>query len=155
MFRIYRDTWFSGDKSPFKLSVAAQFRHKRRAKNLSVPGFYIHLERGMCLGGGGLYHPDAVALRKVRHHIVDRPHKWRAVLRTGISIEGDTLSRPPLGFEARHPFVEDLKRKDFYTMTTFSQRKVCSGTFFDAYVDACRQAAPLVEFLTEALDLRW
>lgn len=155
MFRIYRDTRFSDDKSPFKLSVAAQFPHRSRAKDLSVPGFYLHLERGMCIGGGGLYHPDADALRKVRQHIVDRPKKWQSVVRTGISIEGDTLRRPPLGFDASHPFAEDLKRKDFYTMTKLSQREVCSGTFLDAYIDACRRAAPLVKFLTEALELRW
>jgi uncharacterized protein (TIGR02453 family) len=155
MFRIYRDTRFSDDKSPFKLSVAAQFPHRSRAKDVSVPGFYLHLERGMCIGGGGLYHPDADALRKVRQHIVERPKKWQDILRTDISIEGDTLKRPPLSFDANHPFVEDLKRKDFYTMTRFSQREVCSGTFLDVYVDSCKRAAPLVEFLTVALALRW
>ena len=155
MFRIYRDTRFSEDKSPFKLSVAAQFPHRARGKGRSVPGFYLHLAPGMCIGGGGLYHPDADALRRVRLHIVDRPRAWGSLLHKGITIEGDSLKRPPLGFATDHQFVEDLKRKDFYTMTKFSQREVCSASFLDMYVAACRRAVPLMKFLTESLELRW
>ncbi len=51
--------------------------------------------------------------------------------------------------------VEDLKRKDFYTMSKFSDREVCSPDFPERYLDACRSAAPLVHFLTGALGLTW
>ena len=68
---------------------------------------------------------------------------------------GDALKRPPSGYDAEHPFVEDLKRKDFYIMTKFSDREVCSPSFPELYLDACRDAAPLVRFLTRALGLAW
>lgn len=155
MFRIYRDTRFSKEKTPFKHAVAAQFPHQARAKDKSVPGFYLHLEPNVCVGGGGIYHPDATALKRIRDRIVARPKDWEAVLRKKIPIEGAALKRPPAGYDPAHRFVEDLKRKDVYSMTTFTERDVCAPDFVTRYVKACARIAPLVEFQTKALGLRW
>jgi uncharacterized protein (TIGR02453 family) len=155
MYRIYRDTRFSPDKTPFKTHIAATFRHEQRKKLPAVPGFYLHLEPGDCLGGGGIYHPDMPALTRIRTAIVKDTNAWRAVKQRGLEIEGDSLTRAPAGFDPAHPFIEDLRRKDFYTLVTFSQRDVCGPAFLDRYVEACRQVVPLVEFLTRAMGLRW
>src|SRR5260221_10113685 len=79
MFRIYRDTRFSHDKSPYKTTAAAHFPHKAAGKDVHAPGFYLHLEPGNCMGGGGLWHPDGLALEKVRDRIVSRTKAWKAV----------------------------------------------------------------------------
>jgi uncharacterized protein (TIGR02453 family) len=155
MFRIYRDTRFSRDKSPYKTHAAAHFRHRDGSGDVHAPGFYLHLAPGGSFGGGGLWHPDAPALKKVRGRIVRRAADWQAVLDHGVSIDGDALKRPPAGYPPDHRFVEDLKRKDLYTMTQFSRREVCAPGFLDRYMEACRRAAPLVRFLTKALGLSW
>ena len=155
MFRIYRDTRFSHDKSPFKTWMAARFPHEARKTNPDVPAFYLHLAPRECYGGGGAYHLDTPALTRIRPHIVAAPKAWTAVLQTGMEIEGDALKRPPAGFDATHRFIEDLKRKDFYTLTEFTTRDVGASGFLDAYVESCEQAAPLLRFLTTALGLRW
>jgi uncharacterized protein (TIGR02453 family) len=155
MFRIYRDTRFSKDKSPYKTHAAAHFRHQAGGQDAHAPGFYLHLEPGRSMGGGGLWHPDAPALQKVRERIAKRPQAWKEVLQAGIEIEGDRLRRPPAGFPAGHPFIEDLKRKDFYSLSTFTDKEVLAPDFIDRYTDACRRAAPLVRFLTRALELPW
>src|SRR5580765_3688824 len=115
MFRIYRDTRFSPDKSPFKTWTAARFAHEARRKVEGVPAFYLRLSPGESFGGGGVYHLDTPALTKVRQHIVAEPKRWRAVLSAGVEIEGEQLKRPPAGFDRTHEFVEDLKRKNLYT----------------------------------------
>jgi uncharacterized protein (TIGR02453 family) len=155
MFRIYRDTRFSADKSPFKTHVAARFPHEARRKVESVPAFYLSLSVKECYGGGGVYHVARPALTKIRQHIVQAPKDWQAVLDSGLSVEGDRLTRAPAGFPATHPFVEDLKRKDLYSLTEFTERDVTSPEFLDRYTDACHRVAPLLEFLTKALGLRW
>ena len=155
MFRIYRDTRFSRDKSPYKTAVAAHFPHSVGGKDVHTPGFYLHLEPGSCMGGGGLWHPDGPTLKKVRDRIVDRPTEWKEVVSDGIAISGDSLKRPPAGYDPEHRFIADLKRKDFYTMTEFSDRDVCGPGFMERYLDACRTAAPLVRFLARALGLAW
>jgi len=155
MFRIYRDTRFSKDKSPFKTAASAHFPHAKGGKDVHAPGFYLHLEPGECMGGGGLWHPDGVALQRVRERIVSRAKEWKAVVAGGLAISGDALKRPPAGFDPSHPFVEDLKRKDLYVITKFSEKDVCGPDFLERYTDACRTSAPLVAFLTKALGLPW
>jgi uncharacterized protein (TIGR02453 family) len=155
MHRIYRDTRFSADKSLYKTHVAASFSHRAKKDAPSVPGFYFHLEPGDSMGGGGIYHPDMPALNRIRLAIVRDRKGWNAVRRTGITIEGDSLVRAPAGFDPNDAFIEDLRRKDFYALTPFSQRQVCAADFLDRYVDSCERVAPLVAFLTRALGLRW
>lgn len=154
MFRIYRDTRFSADKSPFKTWVAARFAHGALGLP-SVPGFYLHLEPGDSMGGGGMYHPDPAALLRVRQRIAAAPREWRAVVRTGPEIQGETLKRVPPGFDPSHPFADDLKRKDHYVLTSFTAREVTGPRFLDLYTETCERTAPLVAFLTRALGLRW
>lgn len=155
MFRIYRDTRFSRDKSPYKTAAAAHFPHRSAGKDVHVPGFYLHIEPGGSMGGGGLWHPDAPTLKKVRDGIVARSRSWKEVVSAGISIQGDALKRPPAGYDADHPYVSDLKRKDFYAMTDFAEPEVCAPDFMDRYLAACLAAAPLVRFLTRSLALPW
>jgi uncharacterized protein (TIGR02453 family) len=155
MFRIHRDTRFSNDKRPYKTAAAAHFRHRDGRRDVHAPGFYLHLEPGASMGGGGLWHPDAEALAKVRGRIVSHPREWKSVIKTGIEIGGDALKRPPAGYDPGHPFIEDLKRKDLYTMTRFTDGEVAAPDFLARYADACRRAAPLVSFLARALGMPW
>lgn len=155
MFRIYRDTRFSKDKSPYKTAAAAHFHYRHGAKDVHAPGFYLHLEPGDCMGGGGLWHPDATALQKVRDRIVTCTKEWKAIVGRGTAIDGDSLKRPPSGYDPAHPFIEDLKRKEHLYHERFSEGEVCAPDFLDRYTEACRSARPLVEFLTKSLGLAW
>lgn len=155
MFRIYRDTRFSADKSPYKAWVAARFGHRSAGKDVHAPGFYLHLAPDERYGGGGIYHPDTPTLTRIRGRIVAEPKAWAAVLESGVEIEGECLRRAPAGFDPAHRFVDDLRRKDLYALAEFSERDVTSPRFLDRYLEACREVAPLVEFLTRALGLRW
>jgi len=155
MHRIYRDTRFSADKSPYKTWVAAHVRHRSARKDVTAPGFYLHLGPGERFGGGGIYHPDMPALTRIRRRIVSDPKAWGAVVRSGIDIEGDSLKRAPAGFDPAHRFVADLKRRDFYASTAFTERQVTSPDFLDGFLDSCREVAPLMRFLAGALGLRW
>ena len=155
MYRIYRDTRFSSDKSPFKTHVAATFAHERKKQAPSVPGFYLHLEPGDSMGGGGIYHPDSPTLTRIRLAMVGNRRAWAAVKRRGLAIEGESLSRAPAGFDASDPFIDDLRLKDLYALTPFPQKAVCAPDFLERYVTCCRDVAPLVGFLARAQGWRW
>ena len=152
MFRIYRDIRFSEDKSPYKTHVAAHFSHSRAGKEVHTPGFYLHIEPGACFCGAGVWHPDAQTLVRIRRAIIENAATWKK-LRRSVEVHGDKLSNPPKGVPKEHPLIEDLKHKDFVATQTFSDSEVCSATFLNHYVDACKQVAPLVKFLTRALRL--
>jgi len=149
LFRIYRDTRFSPDKRPYKTHIGIHFSHVS-GKAAHAPVFYMHLEPDNCFAAAGVWHPDNSALTKIRTAIVARPEPW-AKIRRKLEMDGDSLKRPPRGFDANHPFVEDLKRKDFVTTVAFTEAKICGPKFLHDFTAACRTMLPLVEFTTRAL----
>jgi uncharacterized protein (TIGR02453 family) len=159
MFRIYRDTRFSKDKTPYKTAASAQFRHTQ-GKDVHAPGFYLHLEPGEVFVGGGIWHPEPPTLAQIRDSIASHPAKWKAVLqertfKKRFKLDGDSLVRPPKGYDPAHPFIEDLKRKDFFVSAQFSEKDACSDHFMELFVKACQDADPLIEFLTASMNLPW
>ena len=81
LFRIYRDTRFSKDKTPYKTWGAVQFRHER-GKDVHAPGFYLHVQPGNVFMGAGLWHPDAPTLANIREAIVEGPANWNRAIGT-------------------------------------------------------------------------
>jgi uncharacterized protein (TIGR02453 family) len=154
LFRIYRDTRFAKDKSPYKTNTGMHFRHER-AKDAHAPGYYLHLAPGEVFAGGGIWHPDAPALTAIRETIVRDPDGWTRAKRLegGLELRGDALKRVPSGFDKDHPHVEDLKRKDFFAWGRLSEEEVIAPAFLDRYTQLCQSAAPLMRFLCRALDV--
>jgi len=155
MFRIYRDTRFSKDKSPYKTLAAAQFRHAA-GKDVHAPGFYLHLGPGDVMAGGGIWHPDSASLNGIRTLIVEDPAGWKKALsgkafRRDFTLGGESLKRPPRGFAPDHPQVEDLKRKDFVAVTRFTEEEACLPDFLARFIRCCRTMAPLVSYLSRAV----
>ena len=157
LFRIYRDTRFSKDKSPYKTNLGIHFRHER-AKDAHAPGYYLHIGPGEVFAGGGIWHPGTEGATRIREAIVADPERWRRATRTGafakqLELGGDSLKRVPPWANAEHPFAEDLKRKDFFGWATLSEDDVVAPAFLDRYELICRSAAPLMQFLCGALDV--
>jgi uncharacterized protein (TIGR02453 family) len=155
MMRIYRDVRFSKDKSPYKTWIAAHFYHHDAPEDSQAPAFYLHIDRDHCFAAGGMWHPDPVALKRVRDSIVSRPAAWQAVRRSKLLQEGETGSRPPKGYRPDHAFIEDIKRKDFCASVSFKPSELVGPDFLKAYAAACKSMNPLMKFLTEAVGLDW
>jgi len=156
MFRIYRDVRFARDKRPYKEHAACHFRHAL-GKDVHAPGFYMHFAPGEVFFGGGLWHPEADALAKVRNAIASKPAVWRKAvggkefIERFTSIQGEALTRPPRGFAPDHPFIEDIKRKSFYAMQQADQKLAQSRELVDEVAHSFRAVAPLMRFLCGAL----
>mgnify|MGYP001813837700 CR=1 FL=1 len=155
MFRIYRDVRFSKDKSPYKTHAAAQFRH-RAGKDAHAPGFYLHLEPGRVFVGAGSWHPAGKSIAKIRNAIVDQASRWQTLIsdpefNSRHRLGGDSLKRPPRGYDPDHPLIDDLKRKDFFCVEEFTQAAACKTGFVEVVEASFRSAGPLVRFLTEAV----
>ena len=65
LFRIYRDTRFSKDKSPYKTNVGIHFRHEQ-AKDAHAPGYYLHIGPGELFAGGGIWHPGTDGATRIQ-----------------------------------------------------------------------------------------
>jgi uncharacterized protein (TIGR02453 family) len=152
LFRIYRDTRFSRDKSPYKTHTGIQFRHEL-ARDVHAPGFYLHLGPDEVFVAAGIWHPDGQSLGKIRDAIVADPKRWQRVTRRDFRLGGDSLKRAPAGYDSEHPLIDDLKRKDFIAVVPLSEKRATSRGFVDEFAATCRSAAPFVRFLCEAVDV--
>jgi uncharacterized protein (TIGR02453 family) len=153
LFRIYRDTRFSPDKRPFKTHVGIHFSHSS-GKDAHAPVFYLHLEPDGCFAAAGVWRPASAVVARIRNAIVNQPEQW-AKVRGKIELEGESLTRPPRGYDSKHPFIEDIKRKDFVASLALTHRQVCGPKFMNEFFLACKTMAPLVEFTTKALGLKF
>ena len=155
MMRIHRDIRFSKDKSPYKTFVAAHFG-RGKGMDEGSPGFYLRIEPDASLAGGGLWQPDNGALGQIRHKIANDPDAWRRVT-TGrelgrmCTLAGESLKRPPAGYDANHPLIEDIKRKDFAVSSSLTETEVCDPGFKDLLLERYRSIAPFLRFLSEAI----
>jgi uncharacterized protein (TIGR02453 family) len=159
LFRIQRDTRFSKDKTPYKLNTGMHFRHAA-AENAYAPGYYLHLEPRNCFMGVGIWHPDTAAANLVRARIASEPQEWTDAVGDPrfaelFALTGDSLKRPPRGFQADHPLVEDLKRKDFIATAKLRQSEVTSGSLIDDFEGRCRLATPFMRFICRGLGVEF
>jgi uncharacterized protein (TIGR02453 family) len=158
MFRIHRDTRFSKDKKPLKENAACHFRHMA-GKDAHAPGFYVHLSPDEVFFGGGIWSPPSPVVGRVRDAIVADPNRWVLVTRSPAfrrrfgAVAGDSLKRPPRGYDGDHPLVEDLKRTSFFAMQRADPAAIHSRRFVADVAKAFEAMVPFIEFLTDALDL--
>lgn len=154
LFRVYRDIRFSKDKRPYKTYAGMSFRHVE-GRDAHGAGYYLHIEPGRVFTAGGMWRPPAEALKLVRDAIAAQPERWKRIARRTPLDEGDRLKRAPRGYDPEHPLIEDLKRRGFTISARFTQREACAPDFLSRFAASCRRAAPLMEFLTNAVGLRW
>ncbi|HZH82110.1 MAG TPA: DUF2461 domain-containing protein [Phototrophicaceae bacterium] len=102
IFRIYRDTRFSPDKTPYKTHIAASFG-RRGGDQMAVSGYYFSVSNEQIEIAGGIYHPAPDTTLRVRTYIADHYEELRSILsnqtlrrRLG-KLQGDELSRAPKG----------------------------------------------------------
>jgi uncharacterized protein (TIGR02453 family) len=156
MFRIYRDTRFSKDRTPYKTHFSAAIRE--RAKRGLEPGYYFHVDhQSMLLVGGGIYRPEPAILARIRRHITAKPDAFTRLLRNrrfrrtydGLSRE-DALSRPPKGFSADSKHIDAIKLKHFFAMVEINLKKHPPKDLAGDIAANFRDLLPLMEWLREA-----
>ena len=157
LFRIYRDTRFSEDKTPLKTHIAAVFPSRHLPK-LGGAGLYFQVAPDGVWAGGGLHSPLAPQLQQVREHIASNLRQFRAIVESPSFRRGvgqldatERLRRVPRGFPPDHEAAHYLKFRQFIAGRDFPAALAASPRFYAGIVGVFRQIAPLVRFLNEPL----
>lgn len=157
IFRIYRDTRFSKDKTPYKTHAAAHFVLRGMPKGLVGSGYYFHIEPGEVFLGAGIYIPDGDQIKKIRAAIASHPEEFLAIIhdkkfvkRFG-ALNGTRLQRVPTGYAADHPMAEYLKLKQFFVGTTLTEDAILKPKFLTDAAKIFSEATPFVRFFNEAI----
>jgi len=157
LMRVYRDTRFSKNKTPYKTNIGIQFRHEQ-AKDVHAPGYYVHIDPEEVFLGAGMWRPASDALRGIRERIAEKPAEWvrtrdDRTFSRHFKLGGESLSRPPRGFDKEHPEIEDLKRKDFIAVKQMSLEDALHARFQQKVETAFKSATPYMEFLCKAVNV--
>lgn len=155
LFRIYRDTRFSKDKSPYKTHTGIHFRHEL-ARTAHAPGFYLHLAPGQVFIAAGIWRPDTETLGRIRAAIAAAPERWTATTSTRPFVDdyrlgGESLKRPPAGYDSEHPLIDELRRKDFIAVRSLDEKAVCSVGFLEQLGRRYAVTGPFVRLLCDAI----
>ena len=163
VFRIYRDTRFSRDKSPYKSHLGASFPWvEGRAGSEAAdetghgPGGYFHFQPGEMHVGGGMWAPEKERLDAFRRAVVDHPDRVRKVLEDpgfvaefGSVTSHEQLKRVPPGFPPDHPMADLLRHKDVAFGRHLSDDEVMSPDLPDTLTAGYEAAMPVLRFLAD------
>lgn len=157
VFRIYRDTRFSKDKSPYKTNIGASIRWVEAApggEGVHGVGAYLHFKPGESFVGGGAYMMERPRLEAFRQAVVEEPDRVLAAVgdpafvKTFGGVHGhETLKRVPPGYPADHPQAELLKMKDVTFGRQLDDDEFLSPHLTDILVDDFATAVPVFRFL--------
>ncbi len=155
LMRVHRDTRFSRDKTPYKTNIGIQFRHEL-GRDVHAPGFYLHISPAEVFVGVGIWHPAGDALARIRKAMDDEPQAWLTVrddeqFSRWFELAGDSLKRPPRGYDREHPLIGDIKRKDFIGISHIQADLIVLEGLDRMLADYFAVGAPLMRFLCRAL----
>lgn len=158
--RIFRDTRFGKDKSPYHTHVGMHFWHDAGAK-MEVPGFFLRIDAKETLVATGLHQPEPEPLAKIRAAIDADRKGWekasrgKPFLAAWGSLDGESLKRVPAPWPADHPYADDLRRKDFTAFSRLPSADATKPGFADDLVARWKASGPLMAFLCKATGLPW
>jgi uncharacterized protein (TIGR02453 family) len=153
IYRIYRDTRFSKDKTPYKDHIAASFFRSGTGPH-KYGGYYVHVSHKEVAVGGGVYMPEPEVLLAIRQHIAENHQKLRKILAAPAvrkflgELQGEQLSRVPKGFPTTHPAADLLRFKSFILYVTLDPALATTPQFFGEVLTRFRAMKPFLDFLT-------
>jgi len=166
VFRIHRDVRFSANKSPYKTHIACWLFHEDAGHGVGQEahggaGFYLHIQPGECMSGGGLWMPPKPALDRVRKALADDLEGFNSIVteprfrrRFGRLSEEAVLTRTPRGYQPDHPAAEWLRYKSFTAGHGLKDSQVASRGLLRTLRTDIEVLLPFVRWLNSALGLR-
>lgn len=156
VFRQNRDVRFSPNKVPYKINMAAYFAIN--GKKSVGPGYYLHIQPGKSFVGGGLYHPPADLLKKMRQEIDYSGEELKSILSTVEfkeyfgGLKGEQLKTSPRDYDADHPHIDLLRFKSYEVFTVIPDELIIAGKVEQKSLEAFYKMQPFMNFLYRAVD---
>lgn len=156
MLRIYRDTRFSADKTPYKTRVAAWWTRNGLDKT-SGAGYYLHLSATELTIATGVYMPPKEQLFAIRQYLQEHHAEFQRLienkkLRAKMTLhDPQVLTRPPKGFCSEHPAIEWIKWRQWGVIATLPAAEALKPKVAATVEGYFRLSAPLIDFLNSPL----
>jgi len=159
-FRINRDIRFSKNKTPYKANLSASFN--RGGKKSIYAGYYFHLQPGgNSFVGGGLWHPEAIELKKLRQEIDYCFPEFKKIISSQAfkknygeleKDENQMLVNVPKGYEKENPAAGLLRMKSFVASKNIADADILNKNLDKEIIDSFKALMPLVKFINRAFE---
>lgn len=160
IFRINRDIRFSNDKTPYKTHFGASI--KRGGRKAPFAGYYFHCEPGgKSFIGGGLWQPEAPALKGVRQEIDYNWDEFQSIIteknfkKTFGNVykgSGVSLRTMPKGYEKENPAADYLRLKSFIAETHLADEELTKASLHKKTVAAFEALQPFLNFINRTVE---
>jgi uncharacterized protein (TIGR02453 family) len=154
LMRIYRDTRFSLDKTPYKNYMGGGF--SRATKQLRG-GYYFQIGPGKSLAAGGFFGPNPHDLARIRQDMDWNYKGWKKLLankkiaNTFGELQGEKLKTAPQGYSVDNPAIKLIRHKQFYLERTFTDKEVLDKNFLKTLNDTFKNLRPYFDYMSEVL----
>ncbi len=152
LFRIYKDTRFSKDKTPYKTNFGAALG---MSKGNKIAGYYLHIEPKKSFLAGGVYQPESGILKEIRKEISMNGEDFLVIINDknfkkyfGELSKNDTLVKVPQGFEKTDKMADFLKLKSIVVMHHLSDDEVLAENSAKNFAKIYHAMKPLNDFLS-------
>jgi uncharacterized protein (TIGR02453 family) len=160
IYRIYRDTRFSKDKTPYKDHIAASFTRMGMERHVSA-GFYFSVSPTEIEVAAGVYMPGPEQLKPIRDYLVENHEEFRRILDNRSlrklmgSLWGEQMARTPKGFLPGHPADDLIRYKQWILYDTRMDPKLAlEPKLLTELAKRFRALTPFVEYLNRPLFVR-
>jgi uncharacterized protein (TIGR02453 family) len=154
LYRIYRDTRFSNDKTPYKSHFGGVL--KRATKQLRG-GYYFHIEAGHSFVGGGFWDPNPDDLKRIRKAIAEDPDELRKIINSKAfistfgTLKGDQVKSAPKGYKKEDPAIDLLRYKQFLISKEFTDQEVLAPDYADKVIATFNAMRPFFDYMSYIL----
>lgn len=156
LYRFYRDTRFSPDKSPYKRHFGCYINPC--GKKSAHGGYYLHLQPGRCMLCVGTYELPSPVLRAVRQSIVDNPQHFHAIM-TAPALAAlrpvlgeEHLKTLPKGFPRDFAYPQYLQPKQYDLSTLVSDDFFMKKDWAEEAAEIFRIMKPFLDFVNDTVD---
>ncbi len=154
VYRIYRDVRFSKDKTPFKSRFAGGFG---RATEALRGGYFLNIEPGNSIVGGGFYGPNPADLKRIRLELEQDDSELRKIINNkkfksifGEMI-GSEVKTSPKGFDIEHAAIDLIRKKQFIFVRNFTDAEVADPNFMKEVMDTYITIRPFFDYMSSVL----
>lgn len=154
LFRIYRDTRFAKDKTPYKSHFSGTLK---RATKLRRGGYYYHIQPEGSFLAGGFWGPSSADLQRIREEIAADAQPLRDIIaqatfqKTFGELKGDAVKTAPKGYSKDHPNIDLIRHKQFIVTRSFTDKEVMSSDFLEQVVTTFQAMRPFFDYMSEVL----
>jgi uncharacterized protein (TIGR02453 family) len=154
LYRIYRDTRFSKDKTPYKTHWGG---YLRRATKQLRGGYYFHIEPGNTFIGGGFWGPNKDDLLRIRQEFEQDDSEIRKIIgssgfvKTFGELRGGGVKTAPKGFDKEHPAIDLIRKKQFIIYREFTDKEALHKDFIKNVAKTYGQMRPFFDYMSEVL----